>query len=48
MNTGKIKESSPNTIFKIDGIENLPPFSHSKVSHLTLGKLIYEELINNK
>jgi len=44
----KIKESSPNTIFKIDGIEKLPPFSHSKVSHLTLGKLIYEELINNK
>jgi hypothetical protein len=39
----KIKDSSPNTIFKIDGIGNLPPFGRKKVSNLAFGKLIYEE-----
>ena len=40
----KIKNSAPNTIFKIDGVEILPPFSHSKISHLKLGEIIYKEL----
>jgi hypothetical protein len=43
----KIKDSSPNTVFKIDidGSENLPPFGRPKVTQLVLGKLIYEEII---
>jgi len=41
----KIKESSPNTIFKIDGSGILPPFGWPRVTQLVLGKLIYEEII---
>lgn len=40
----KIKASCPNTLFKIDGVAILPPFSHSKISHLKLGEIIYKEL----
>jgi hypothetical protein len=43
----KIKDSSPNTVFKIDidGSRNLPPFGKPLVTELVLGKLIYEEII---
>ena len=40
----KIKNSAPNTIFKIDGDEILPPFGRPLCSQLKLGEMIYKEL----
>ena len=40
----KIKNSAPNTIFKIDGDEMLPPFGRPLCSQLKLGEIIYKEL----
>jgi len=42
----KIKEACPDTIFKIDGKSILPPFGFSMISHIKLGQLIYQELVN--
>ena len=47
--SAKVEAPKPSVVdtiqrFKIDGVAILPTFSHSKISHLKLGEIIYKEL----